>query len=315
MKNDSLVSILIPVYNREKYIEQCVRSAMSQTYENIEIVIVDNCSLDKTVEIIQGLQEEDRRIKLFQNSQNIGPVKNWEKCIREASGEYGKILWSDDYIADTFLDKTVPYFSDNHVGFVYTRVEVFGEEFKTVELYNIGETKTCLTKEYIEQMIAGNSNYPVSPGCALFRMQDLRNNLMIDIPNKVNADLSQLAIGNDLLLFLLTANKYNKYEYINETLSYFRVHEESITISSKDGKIPIFYALAKAFFVERYQKNLVKKFNIQLRALLRAEHVETEKYGFIQIEDFYMKNQSSSLPITFYVKAAILKLKRMMGFK
>ena len=313
MKNDSLVSILIPVYNREKYIEQCVRSAMSQTYENIEIIIVDNGSSDKTVEIIQGLQEEDSRIKLFQNRQNIGPVKNWKRCIDEASGEYGKILWSDDYITDTFLDKTVPYFADQHVGFVYTRVEVFGEEFKTVELYNIGETKTYRTKEYIEQMITGDGNYPVSPGCALFRMQDLRNNLMTDIPNKVNADLSQLAIGNDLLLFLLTASQYDKFEYVNETLSYFRAHEESITISSKDGQIPIFYALAKAFFVERYQQNLVKKFNIQLRALLRAEHLETKKYGFMQIEDFYMKNRATSLPMTFYVKAALRKLKRMMG--
>ena len=80
-----LVSILVPVYNRENLIEETVNSGLSQTYENIEIIIVDNQSTDGTWKILEKLASQDKRIKIFQNNTNIGPVRNWKRCIDEAS--------------------------------------------------------------------------------------------------------------------------------------------------------------------------------------------------------------------------------------
>ena len=77
-----LVSIVIPVYNRELYIEDAIRSAISQTYQNIEIIIVDNCSTDSTWDILNEWEKKDNRIKIFQNDSNIGPVLNWNECFR-----------------------------------------------------------------------------------------------------------------------------------------------------------------------------------------------------------------------------------------
>ena len=93
MKNYDLVSILIPVYNRETLIEDTVQSALNQTYPNIEIIVVDNKSTDRTWDILEKLANRDSRIKIFQNKTNIGPVRNWKRCIDNASGKYGKILW------------------------------------------------------------------------------------------------------------------------------------------------------------------------------------------------------------------------------
>jgi len=307
---NKLVSILIPVYNREKYIEETVQSALNQTYKNIEIIVVDNQSTDNTWEILQKLASQDERIKIFQNKTNIGPVKNWKRCIDEATGEYGKILWSDDLIAPEFLEKTVPYLENEDVGFVFTGTEIFidGTDKKTSHCF-IDESGIYESKKYINGVFF-DGDYPVSPGCALFRLKDLKNNLMVNIPNKVNSDFSIHAIGNDLLIFLLTAHKYKNFAFVNEKLSFFRAHKGSISIRSDDGKLPLHYNLASAYFVENYRKDLIKKQNVILWNLLRVYKNSSKKFQIYNISDFYMTNKEYSLDYILLFKKIIRKIVR-----
>jgi len=308
MNLQNKVSILIPVYNREKLIEETVKSALNQTYKDFEIVIVDNKSTDSTWAIIQKLVQEDERIKIFQNNTNIGPVRNWKRCVDEANGEYGKILWSDDLIAPGFLEKTVPFLEDDDVGFVFTGTEIFidGTDKKSSS-YFIGESRVYESEKYIDGVLF-NGNYPVSPGCALFRLKDLRKNLLIDIPNKVNSDFSMHAIGNDLLIFLLTAHQYKNFGFVNDKLSFFRAHEGSISIQSNDGKLPLHYNLASAYFVENYRSDLIKKQNVIIWNILRIHKHTSRKYGLTKILDFYMNNNNNSLDYLLFFKKVIKKL-------
>ena len=126
MMDQALVSILIPVYNREEFIGECIESALVQTFASIEIVVVDNASTDKTWEICQQFAAKDHRVRVFQNDINIGPVRNWLACVMQARGEYTKILWSDDLIHPDFLEKMLPYLEDPCVGFVYSSAYIFG---------------------------------------------------------------------------------------------------------------------------------------------------------------------------------------------
>lgn len=87
---NSLVSILIPVYNRENLVGETIESAINQTYKNIEIIIVDNCSTDNTWQVLQDYAQKDNRIRIFQNPENIGLVRNWERCIDVANNRYYK---------------------------------------------------------------------------------------------------------------------------------------------------------------------------------------------------------------------------------
>ena len=307
---DKLVSILIPVYNRENLIEETVQSALNQTYKNIEIIVVDNQSTDNTWKILQKLASQDERIKIFQNETNIGPVRNWKRCIDEASGEYGKILWSDDLIAPEFLEKTVPYLENENVGFIFTGTEIFidGTDKKTVH-YFIGESGIYESEKYINGVLF-DGGYPVSPGCALFRLKDLRNNLLVDIPNKVNSDFAMHAIGNDLLIFLLTAYQYKNFAFVNEKLSFFRAHEGSISIQSNDGKLPLHYNLASSYFVENYREDLVRKQNVILWNLLRVYSSGASKFNIFRLSDFYMKNENYSLDYILLFKKIIRKIVR-----
>ena len=123
-----IVSILIPTYNRQDLITETVQSALSQTYQDFEIVIVDNQSTDNTYQVCLDLAKTDSRIRVYQNEENIGPVRNWQRCVELAHGEYAKILFSDDLIHPTFLEKTVNLLADPSVGYVFTGV-LHGQEY------------------------------------------------------------------------------------------------------------------------------------------------------------------------------------------
>ncbi|HDI3253210.1 glycosyltransferase family 2 protein [Vibrio cholerae] len=312
---NDLVSILVPVYNREEYIEETIDSALIQTYTNIEVIVVDNCSTDSTWDIIQGIALKDSRVKCFRNESNIGPVRNWKRCIDEAKGVYGKILWSDDLIASTFLKDTLPILKDKEVGFVFTATKIFTNNNREggVNHASFGRTGLYDIELFIDNIILDTGRCPYSPGCAIFRMDDLKHNLMLNIENKVNSDFSMHAIGNDLLIFLLTAIKYKKFGYVNNVLSFFRSHKESISVSSEDGKLELHYSLAKAFFVENYYPNKINKLNASLSFNLGI-FKNSSSYGLKKISDFYMKNddfrEDAYSKLKLYLSYGLYKIKR-----
>jgi len=305
-----LVSILIPVFNRETLISETIESAINQTYENIEIIVVDNNSTDGTWEILKCYSQKDKRIKIYRNQENIGPVKNWRRCLEYAKGEYAKFLWSDDLIAPEFIEKTLPYLIDNpDVGFTFTGTEIFDEEDnKKVKAYFIGETGLYPTEKFIESMILGEPYpVPVSPGNALFRMGDLNKNTLVDIPNKKGIDFSKYAIGNDALIYLLTAKDYPEFAFINETLSYFRSHKDSITISTDNKFLISCYLLAKEYFVENYllEKGLIKKFNAILL-------FNTLRYGSGNDFSSIIKDIGLEIDLVYALRRVIRKLFRSL---
>ena len=94
------VSIIIPVYNCETYLEQCIKSVFRQSIKDLEIICINDGSTDSSVEIIEQLQKEDGRIILYhQENQGAGAARNLG--IRKAEGKYIAFLDADDYFLDT----------------------------------------------------------------------------------------------------------------------------------------------------------------------------------------------------------------------
>ena len=286
------VSILIPVYNRAEIIGETLNSAVNQTYKNIEVVIVDNKSTDNTFKILKKFAKSHPNVKVYRNEKNIGPVKNWRKCLDYATGEYVKILWSDDLIAPTFIEKTLPYLVNyRNVGFAFTGTGIFKKNIKkSVKAYFIGETGIYSTTVFIKGSLL-EYVFPISPGCALFRKKDVDLNLPIDIPNKLRIDFNMYAIGNDLLIYLLTAKNYPKFAFVEETLSFFRKHQSSISISSNRNNLTILYHIAKAYFVENYitDEKLKRKFN--LKSLYYSLRYRNNNFGLKSPKDFYFNEE------------------------
>lgn len=106
MKNNKpIISICVPTYNGEKYLEEALNSILSQTFNDYEVIIVDDQSTDNTIDISKKFSEKDQRIHCYQNKKNLGLVGNWNKCIELARGEWIKFVFQDDLIAPTCIEE------------------------------------------------------------------------------------------------------------------------------------------------------------------------------------------------------------------
>ena len=263
---DKLVSIIIPTYNRINLIGETVNSALAQTYNNIEIIVLDNNSSDGSFNYLQENYKANSKIRIYKNDVTYDIVKNWRKCFEYSLGEYVLILWSDDLIDPEFISKTQNFLEENpNAAFVYSLTQIFNKEkgtFKNVFKLNksgLIEKKVFIEKSLLEQPLS----VPVSPANTLFRRKDVVKNLLINIPNNFKVDFSKIGQGNDNLLFLLALNDYSHFGYLDEKLSYFRDHSNSITLSTNSFLVTLRYHIAKAYFVSNsnLDRKLIIKFN------------------------------------------------------
>jgi glycosyltransferase involved in cell wall biosynthesis len=99
------ISVCVPTYNGAKFLRECLDSILSQTFSEFELLIVDDCSSDSTVEIAHEYAAKDDRIVVSNNTQNLGLVGNWNRCIELSNGEWIKFVFQDDTIAPDCLSK------------------------------------------------------------------------------------------------------------------------------------------------------------------------------------------------------------------
>jgi len=158
--NQPLVSICIPTYNAGKTVVQTVQSILNQTYQNLEIIIVDNASTDNTLAILQKFK--DSRIKIHKNTKNIGAEKNFSRCVELANGGYIAIFHADDLYMPDMVQRQVRVFQDNSIiGAVFSMAnkinicgERIGETKLPVELK--GEKSYCFSEIFLSILENGN---------------------------------------------------------------------------------------------------------------------------------------------------------------
>ncbi len=110
----SLVTVGIPSYNRPLTLERTIKSIINQTYQNLEIIISDNCSTDEKVDdIIRFYCAQDDRITYIKKEKNLGATKNFSSLLKVASGEYFMWMADDDYISDDYIEKIINEFNKN----------------------------------------------------------------------------------------------------------------------------------------------------------------------------------------------------------
>src|SRR5450830_1172162 len=105
-----LVSVCIPVHNGASFIRRTIESVLDQSYKNIELIVLDNASTDRTKEIVSSFRDD--RIRFILNSENIGLQRNWNKALVEAKGDYIKLLPADDLIYMNCIERQVEVFQE-----------------------------------------------------------------------------------------------------------------------------------------------------------------------------------------------------------
>ena len=127
MENQALVSVIIPVYNVEKYLRECVDSVIGQTYKNLEIILVNDGSTDSSGKICDEYVDKDERVTVI-HKKNEGPSKTRNAGLKNASGEYIYFLDSDDYIVDNAIENLVMTAESNQADLVFFDAVSFSDD-------------------------------------------------------------------------------------------------------------------------------------------------------------------------------------------
>ena len=124
------VSIVTPLYNLEKFIAECIGSVLAQTHANFEMIILDDCSIDKGPEIVRAFAQRDPRIKLLLNTENSGPAVTRNRGIEAATGRYITFLDGDDIWYPRMLEKSIDTIEREDCGFVFASYRRFDENLQ-----------------------------------------------------------------------------------------------------------------------------------------------------------------------------------------
>lgn len=143
---DGLVSIIMPSWNTGKFIAESIQSVIDQTYENWELIIVDDCSTDNTDEVVAMFN--DKRIKYLKNKKNSGAALTRNKALREAKGEWIAFLDSDDLWTPEKLEHQLRFMKKNGYTLSFTEYEKIDEKSKPLNIYVSGPKRVNKHKMY-----------------------------------------------------------------------------------------------------------------------------------------------------------------------
>lgn len=128
MFNNETVSVIIPVYNGEKYLGETIESVLNQTYHNIEIIIVDDCSTDNSRKIVEAYLKKYKNITYYLQPQNAGAAVARNKGLELAKGRYIAFLDSDDLWYPQKIEKQIDVMKSKNLAFCYTAYEMINED-------------------------------------------------------------------------------------------------------------------------------------------------------------------------------------------
>lgn len=214
MVKKPLISIVIPVYNVEIYLEQCVKSIINQSFTNYEILLINDGSTDNSALICDKLKEECDNITVFhQANAGVGAARN--KGIKNASGKYIYFLDSDDFVSDDFFKKLIPYLSKDFdvLQFGFNRVNIKGD-FLNYQLPKSNKEILDLQKDRGELIDIFDSGVGMALWDKIINLELLTaNNLLID--NKKR--------GEDIAFNIELFSVSKKVIVLSDTLLNYRI--------------------------------------------------------------------------------------------
>ena len=191
-----LISIIIPVYNTEKHLEKCLESAINQTYKNIEIIVVNDCSPDNSEEIIKSYIQKDDRIIYLKNPTNAGTHETRKAGVLQARGEYILFLDSDDWFDLDACEKITKTIQQHSPDLIQISLKTLTKDSvkKANLLFNKLQGQKCF-----EELFVNNVYSSWGIGSKVVK-KSLLEKVYQEIPNDV-----YLTNSEDFLLFYITA--------------------------------------------------------------------------------------------------------------
>lgn len=225
------VSIIVPIYNVEKYLERCVTSILNQTYKNIEVLLIDDCATDTSGEIAKKFEQKDSRCRYIKREKNGGLSAARNTGVENATGEYLSFIDSDDWVSENFIAHLINKAKEQDADITvcdYTMIDDNGKETKANTLGNLNDNSK------LEEKIAYIRNHVVTK---LFKKDFfIKQNL------KFPEDIRR---AEDMGIIIPLLTRTNKIAILNEALYYYYQRSNSLSNNRKPERIDLsFYSIA-----------------------------------------------------------------------
>jgi glycosyltransferase involved in cell wall biosynthesis len=266
IKKTPLVSILVPAYNHQKYVKQSIASILNQTYNNIELIVINDGSTDDTGHIIEDIWTENNKNFTFITRANKGLIKTIEEGFSYMHGKYFCLLASDDYWDSHKIEEQVNVMEkDSLLAIVFTDYYDVNEESGVIaEIKEFGNRKI-----YFHDVLSGKE---LPPASIMFRSDSIHNNFFTKLGN----------IVEDLYLWLYVLQQGGYAIIISQTLAYYRTHSNNTR-----KVVPVEMLKEHYDIIDYFSQNLKDKKMILSKWALRNANPLSRKYKKESL--FYLK--------------------------
>ena len=221
------ISVVVPCYNVSKYVSKCLDSILNQTYKNLEIILVEDCSTDNTLEILKEYEKKDKRIKLIKNKKNGGLSHARNVGIKESTGKYIGFVDSDDYIDLDFYEKLISSIINEKSEVAVADIKVVYEETNVVTL------SRCYEGNEFNLLNVVNNGLAASACNKLFKK---------DLLNKY--EFAEGKVNEDIAVVIPTLVNASNISYVDKSYYYYIQRGGSIQNSGfSDKRFDIFYGV------------------------------------------------------------------------
>ena len=281
-----LVSVITPVYNREKYLVRCIESILEQTYSNFEFLIIDDKSSDNTLEIIKNYQLTDSRIKILENDKNLGATLSFNRGLDICQGKYVARMDSDDISLSDRLEKQVEIFES------WNDLEVLGAGAILIDHNEneIGRRQFPSDFNKIKNIL--KTGVPVFDPSVMMRTSTLK---------EINGFDNRLAPADDYHLWLTLFKQKKIISNIDNYLIKYRLHDSNLSkVASREQLRKTFLALKiynSNFSTDEFfnQKNSLDLTSFEELMIRYWNGSETSSEGSIKILKEYFNSKEYKL--------------------
>lgn len=265
--NNTKVSIVIPIYNKQKYLKECIDSIIAQTYENIEIICVDDGSTDASLDILYGYKEKDNRIIIIeQENHGAGNARNSGMAI--ATGKYIQFLDADDFFANDMIEKMVKkaqkYETDIVICNALEYIEATGEKILHSWLR-------------VENIVFDPFSFSEVENIFQITQATIWNKLYsLDFLKKNKIVFQEIKSNNDTGFSILTLFLANKISYVNQPFIFYRTYVDPNRIAfSREKNMDCCYLAYQYIFFHLKKRH---KFTKKMRKILNQQIYNSTMY-------------------------------------
>lgn len=216
------ISIILPTYNVEQYIARAIESCINQTFKDIEIIVVDDCGSDKSIDIVKEYAKKDDRIKIIHNEENLKLLRARYEGVKVANSPYIMFLDPDDYLELNACEECMKILKNNEIDLLFFNAFVLENNNKIERKLNFQE-KCYVKKDFLKELLKTKNLFWT------VWAKVIKKELYLKAVGLISLENAKINMAEDVLLYYPLINISNTIFHLSKNLYNYQINNFSIT--------------------------------------------------------------------------------------